>query len=155
MTIHTPVLRTPVSPDPSIDDLAATVVRLGRELATAAHGCCAGGGALDHAFVARSLEPLARRRPFDERDVAGLGTARALISNDLRRETAGTERQVVDHEYDEDGVRYDVWAEVAAFTERGEQLRAVLQRLDEFVRARDAVLDYAAGQHGLRRVLSG
>ena len=155
MTIHTPVLRTPVSPDPSIDDLAAKVVRLGRELAAAARDCCAGGGVRDHAFVERSLEPLARRRPFDERDGAGLGTARALISNDLRRETAGTERRIVDHEYDEDGVRYDVWAEVPAFTDRGEQLQTVLRKLDEFVRARDAVLDYAAGQHGLRRVLSG
>ena len=155
MTMHTPVLQTPVSPDPSIDDLAARVVRLGRELAAAARDCCAGGSAQDHAFVARSFERLADRRPFEERDVAGLGTARALISNDLRRETAGTERQVVDHDYDEDGVRYDVWAEVAAFTERGEQLRAVLRRLDEFARARDAVLDYAAGQRGLRRVLSG
>ena len=154
MTMHTPVLRAPVSPDPCIDDLATKVVRLGRELAAAARDCCAGGSARDHAFVARSLERLAERRPFDERD-AGLGTARALISNDLRRETAGTERRVVDHEYDEDGVRYDVWAEVPALTERGEQLQAVLQRLNEFVRARDAVLDYAAGQHGLRRVLSG
>ena len=155
MTMHIPVLRTPVAPDPSIDDLAARVVRLGRELATAARDCCAGGGAQDHAFVARSLEPLARRRPFEERDGAGLGTARALIAKDLERETAGTERRVVDHDYDEDGIRYDVWTEVAAFTDRGEQLQTVLQRLDEFVRARDAVLDYAAGQHGLRRVLSG
>ena len=85
----------------------------------------------------------------------GLGTARALIAKDLERETAGTERRVVDHDYDDDGVRYDVWAEVAAFTERGEKVRDVLRTLDEFVRARDAVLDYAAGQHGLRRVLSG
>ena len=155
MTMHAAITRAPVAPDPSIDDLAARVVRLGRELAAAARDCCAGGGVQDHAFVARSLEPLARRRPFDERDGAGLGTARALIAKDLEREAAGTERRVVDHDYDEDGIRYDVWAEVPAFTERGEQLQTVLRRLDEFVRARDAVLDYAAGQHGLRRVLSG
>ena len=155
MTIQTRTIHAALAETPDIEALAARAVALGRELAAAAHACYAGGGSTDAGFVERCLRRLGERVAFDGRDFAGIAEARALIAKDLEGEVVGTERRVVGHDYDLDGDRHDVLAEVPCHTERGERLREVLALMDEFVRTRDAVLDRAAAHRALFRLMSG
>ena len=150
MTIHTPTIRTSLTSAPALDELAARAVRVGREAATAAHECAAGSTVGQWRRVEACLGGLAERRPFEAIDDDALVAALGIIARDLENEAAGTERRVVDHDHDDDGNAYAVWAEVPAHTERGEALLRVQRLVREFVALRDEVLDRVAAEQALR-----
>ena len=153
MTIHTPTVRTSLAPAaPALDELAARAVRVGREAATAAHECAAGSTVGQWRRVETCLGGLGERRPFEAIDEDALLAVQGIIARDLESEVAGTERRVVDHDHDEDGNVYAVWAEVPAHTERGEALLHVQRLLREFVTLRDEVLDRVAAEQAVRRL---
>ena len=150
MTIHTPTVRTFMAPAPALDELGARAVRVGREAAAAAHDCAAGSTTGQWRRVEAALGGLAERRPFEAIDEDALVAAQGIIARDLEAEVAGTERRVVDHDHDEDGNAYAVWAEVPAHTERGEALLRVQRLLREFLALRDEVLDRVAAERALQ-----
>ena len=150
MTIQTPIARTSFVPDPALAELAARAVRVGREAATAAHDCAAGSTVGRWRQVEATLGGLAERRPFAEMDEDALVAAQGIIARDLEAEVVGTERRVVDRDYDEDGIAYDILGEVPAHTERGEALLRVQRLLREFAALRDEVLDRVAAERALQ-----
>ena len=154
MTIHTPIAWTSMAPAPAtaLDELAARAVRVGREAAAAAHECAAGSTVGQWRQVEASLGGLAERRPFTEIDEDALAAAQGIVARDLEAEGAGTERRVVDHDHDEDGNVYAVWAEVPVHTERGETLLRVQRLVREFVALRDEVLDRIAAERAVQRL---
>ena len=78
---------------------------------------------------------------------------RRILARNIDVERDGTERRVVDYDVDYEGNRFDVLAEVPAHTDRGRALIEVRQRLDEFLAARDRVLDRAAAERALRGLM--
>ena len=152
VTIHTPTIRTSFAPASGLDELAARTVRIGREAAAAAHDCAAGSTTGQWRRVEASLSGLAERRPFEAIDEDALVAAQGIVARDLEAEVAGTERRVIDHDHDEDGNAYAVWAEVPAHTERGEALLRVQHLLREFLALRDEVLDRVAAEQAVWRL---
>ena len=152
VTIHTPTIRTSLASAPALDELAARAVRVGREAATAAHECAAGSTTGQWRRVEACLGGLGERRPFAEMEEDALDAIQGIVSRDLENEGAGTERRVVDHDHDEDGNVYAVWAEVPAHTERGHKLLEVQRLLREFAALRDEVLDRLAAEQAVRRL---
>ena len=148
MTMHS-IKRAPSTPAPSVEELAAEVVRLGREAAAAAREVGVGRTPQDWRRAEAILEGLAERMPFalgdDDLDEAG-----RILARNIEDERDGTERRVVDYDVDPDGRRLDVLAEVPAHTERGHALLEVQVRLRAFVAARDRVLDRVAAEAALR-----
>ena len=156
MTIHTiPTTRASAAPAPSLEVLAARLVRAGREAAAAAHDCAAGSAVGQWRQVRDWLAPLAERRPLDDLDDDALVAALGVVGRDLEAEGAGTERRVVDHNWDDDGTRYDIWAEVPAHTERGERLLEVQRLLREVQALHAEVLDWVAAARALRDLAGG
>ena len=97
MTIHTvPTTRASAAPAPSLEVLAARLVRAGREAAAAAHDCAAGSAVGQWRQVRDWLAPLAERQPLDDLDDDALVAALGVVGRDLDAEGAGTERRVVD-----------------------------------------------------------
>ena len=152
MTIHTPTIRTSFAPAPALEELAARSVRIGREAAAAAHDCAAGSTVGQWRHVEACLSGLAERRPFEAIDEDALVAAQGIVARDLENEVVGTERRVVDRDYDEDGNAHDILGEVPAHTERGEALLRVQRLLREFVALRDEVLDRLAAEQAVWRL---
>ena len=73
----------------SLEEQAATAVRLGRELSQMAAAVYAGGNTHDHTFVKRTLQRLGEREPFDSRDDASLRALPGIVEADLKSEIAG------------------------------------------------------------------
>ena len=149
MTMHTPIARTPAAPAPSVADLTTRMVWVGREAAALAHDCGAGTSVAEWHRIGDQLAPLAERRPFEVEDDA-LVAVQGALARDLEREAAGTERRVVDRDYDEDGREYPILGEVPAYTDRGGRLLEVQAKLREFAALRDRVLDRLAAETALQ-----
>ena len=152
MTMHTPIARPSAAPAPSVADLIARMVQVGREAAALAHDCGAGTSVAEWRHVEACLSGLAERRPFEAIDEDALVAAQGIVARDLEAEVAGTERRVVDRDHDEDGNVYAVWAEVPAHTDRGHKLLEVQRLLREFAALRDEVLDRVAAEQAVRRL---
>lgn len=86
-------MKTSATPEPSLDELAASTVRLGRELAEMAHRVYLGGNARDFGFVSRTLRRLGERNPFDPKDEHSLQALRGILEADLASGVTGTERR--------------------------------------------------------------
>lgn len=138
--------------EPSLDELAATAVRRGRELAKKAHDVYLGGNARDFAIVDRALSHLARREPFDPRVANSLDALTGILEGDMASEVVGTERQFVETGCDVDGVYGEVH-ERSIYSERGMALLELKQTLEDFVEARDATLDRVAAENILSRLM--
>lgn len=137
----------------SIEELAETAVRLGRELQQAAHDAYLGGSSREAGFVDRTLRRLAERDPFDARDEAGLHNLRGIIETDLQSEVTGTERRFFETHYDEQGQHGEV-RDCPVYSARGEELLRVREMYAAFVVAREATLDRIAAERAVLRLLS-
>ena len=147
MTMHS-IKRAPSAPAPSVEELAAEVVRLGREAAREAHDWGVGTSVREWRAIGQRLGALGERCPFDADEEALTATLGAL-GRAIEAEEAGTERRVTGYDVDEDGRRCDVLGEVPVHTERGERLIAIRAKLEAFVRLRDQVLDRLAAERAL------
>ena len=151
MTHYTPIARTPVALAPSLAELMAGAVQVGREAAAIAHDCGAGTSLAEWRRIAERLAPLAERRPLEIED-DDLTAVQGALARDLAREAAGTDRRVVDRDYDDDGREYSVFAEVEVHTDRGERLLELQAKLRELAALRDCVLDCLAAERALREL---
>jgi hypothetical protein len=140
-------------PEPSLEELAAKAVRLGRELEEMAHGIYLGRNSKDFGSMSRTLRHLRERTPFAAHDEQSLDTFRGILDADLRSEVVGMERRFFETRYDEFGQHGEV-RECPLYTERGKKLLAVLKTFEAFIVARNAALDRAAGERALRQLLS-
>lgn len=145
-------MKTVDTREQSLDKLAATAVRRGRELAKKAHDVYLGGNARDFAIVDRALSHLARREPFDPRVANALDAVTGILEGDLATEVVGVHRQFVETGCDEDGVQGEVH-ERPVYSERGMALLDLQRRLEDFVDARDATLDRIAAENILCRLM--
>lgn len=136
-----------------LDELAATTVRLGRDLEQMARAVLLGGNSRDYGIVCRALGPLADRRAFDPRCADALAAVADIIEDDLRSEIDGSERNFVETYCDEDGVFGEV-VERPVYTARGEALLDLKRTFEAFLSARDATLDRIAADRALRRLMS-
>ena len=134
MTLHTPIARPSAAPAPSVADLIARMVQVGREAAALAHDCGAGTSVAEWRHVEACLSGLAERRPFEAIDEDALVAALGIVARD----------------HDEDGNVYAVWAEVPAYTDRGGRLLEVQAKLREFAALRDRALDRLAAETALQ-----
>ncbi|MEE4211031.1 MAG: hypothetical protein V2I43_17410 [Parvularcula sp.] len=141
------------SHEPSLDELAATTVRLGRELEAMAHAVYLGGNSKDFGFVSRTLRRLAERNPFDPRDEQSMGALRGILDADLASEITGVERQFFEIRYDELGQHGEI-RECPVYSDRGREILAILETFNAFVLARDATLDRVAAERALRELLA-
>lgn len=140
-------------PEPSLEELAAKAVRLGRELEEMAHAIYLGGSSKDFGSVSRTLRRLAERDPFAAHDEQSLDAFRGILDADLTSEVVGMERRFCETRYDEFGQDGEV-RECPLYTERGKKLLAVLKTFEAFIVARNATLDRVAAERALRRLLS-
>jgi hypothetical protein len=140
-------------PPQGLDDLAATAVRLGRELGEMAAAASLGGSSHENGFVSRTLRRVAARDPFDLRDEASLDALRGIIAADLASEERGTEWQLVETRCDADGLHCEP-RECRLYSARGEDLLRVQTTFEQFLAARNATLDRAAAERALLRLLS-
>ena len=148
MTFHS-IRRAPIAPAPTLEDLAAHAVRLGREVAAVAREVGVGVTPQDWLRVERLLEALGERAPFEapEEDLA---EAQRILGRHILDEETGTERRVIDRDYDDDGREYPILGDVTAYSDRGHALIEVQERFCEFVAARDRVLDSLAAERSLQ-----
>lgn len=137
---------------PSLDDLAETAIRLGRELEALAHDAYIGGNRHDFTFVVRTLRRLAEREPFDSRDDASLLTLRDILETELRAEIIGSERRFIETRYDNDGQHGEV-RDCPIYSDRGKELLRIGEVLLRFIAARDATLDRVAAERAVNRLL--
>jgi len=137
----------------TIDDLAASAVRLGRQLHRDALSICLGGNSRDFGFVERTLRRLAERDPFDARDDASLEALRGILEADLRSEIEGVERRFIETYYDASGQHGQV-RDCPVYSERGEALLAVQATFERFLSARSDTLDRVAAERALQRLLA-
>ncbi len=137
----------------SLDDMATTTIRLGREFQQAAHSVCLGGNSQDFGFVDRTLRRLAERDPFDNRDDASLEAVRAILEIDLRSEVEGSERRFIETHYDAMGQHGEV-RDCPVYSPRGKALLAVQRTFDRFLEARAQTLDRVAAERALLRLLA-
>ena len=150
MTHYATIARTPAAPAPSLADLMARAVRVGREVAALAHDCGAGTSIAELRRINERLAPLAERRPLEIEDDA-LAAVQGALARDLAREAAGTERRVVDRDHD-DGREYPIFAEVEVYTERGGRLLDLQAKLREVAALRDRIHDRLAAERALREL---
>ncbi|MCA1777665.1 MAG: hypothetical protein LC676_19260 [Loktanella sp.] len=108
--------------------MAATAIRLGRELQRAAQSVSLGANSRDISFVKRSLGRLAERDPFDPRDDASFDVLQNVIETDLRAEVRGTERRFFETYYDADG-QHGEMRDFPIYTERGVAIRLWCRRM--------------------------
>lgn len=139
--------------EPSLDELAATAVRLGRELEAMAHAVYLGGNARDFGFVSRTLRRLAERNSFDPRDEQSLGALRGILDADLASEVTGMERRFFETRHDEFGQDGEI-QECPVYSERGEAILAIQKTYQAFLTARAATLDRVAAERALRQLLA-
>ena len=136
----------------SLEQLAATAVRLGRELQEMAHSVYLGGNTRDAGFVSRTLRRLADRDAFDPRDDASFEALRGILEKDLRSELVKTQRQFVETHYDAEGQHGEV-VERPVYSERGQEILRIQEKLIRFIDARAAALDLIAAERAVRRML--
>lgn len=136
----------------SLDELAATAVRLGRELEREAQAVTLGGDSREYGFVTRTLRRLSDRDPFDPRDDFALAALEGIIEADLRSEVKGSEHRFFETHYDEFGQHGEV-RDCPIYGERGEQLLAVQRTFKRFIKARAEALDRIAGERAVIRLL--
>lgn len=139
--------------EPSLDELAAKAVRLGRELEAMAHANYLGGNAHDFGFVSRTLRRLAERNPFDPRDEQSLGALRGILDADLASEVTGVERRLFETRHDEFGQDGEI-RECPVYSERGQAILAIMKVYQAFVLARDTTLDRVAAERALMQLLA-
>ena len=135
-----------------LEQLAATAVRLGRELQQMAHAVYLGGNTLDAGFVSRTLRRLADRDAFDPRDDASFEALRGILEKDLRSELVKTERHFVETHYDAEGQHGEV-VERPVYSERGQEILRIQETLIRFTKARAATLDQIAAERAISRLL--
>jgi hypothetical protein len=143
---------TPIQ-EPSLDELAAKAVRLGRELEGMAHAVYLGGNTRDFGFVSRTLRRLAERDPFDQRDEQSLGALRGILNADLASEAVGMERRFFETRHDEFGQDGEI-RECPVYSARGQEILAILKTFQAFLAARDATLDRVAAERALRQLFA-
>ncbi|MFU8865429.1 MAG: hypothetical protein ACNA7O_16070 [Rhodobacterales bacterium] len=136
-----------------LDELAATAVRLGRELGQMAEATRLGCSSLECGFVTRTLRRLAARDPFDPRDDASLDALRSIIAADLASEESGTQWQFIETHCDSDGPQGEL-RECRSYSPRGEDLLRVQSTFACFIAARNATLDCAAAERALLRLMT-
>ena len=151
MTHHATIARTPAVPAPSLADLMARAVQVGREAAALAHDCGAGTSIAEWRRINERLAQLAERRPLEIEDNA-LAAVQGALGRDLAREAAGTERRVVDRDHDADGQEYPIFAEDEVYTERGGRLLELQAKLREVAALRDRIHDRLAAERALREL---
>ncbi|SDY37278.1 hypothetical protein [Citreimonas salinaria] len=137
----------------SIEELAAEVVRLGRELERAAHAVCLGGNSRDVGYASRTLRRLAERDPFDAGNKASIEAIAGIIQADLRSEVRGVERRFFETYYDDLGQHGEV-RECPIYSDRGEKLLALQNIFARFMESRAATLDRVAAERAVMRLLS-
>ena len=137
----------------SLDELAATAVRLGRKLEREAHAVSLGGNSRECGFVSRALRRLSEREPFDPGDDASLAALEGIIEADLRSEVRGHEQRFFETHYDSFG-QHGEMRDYPIYGERGEQLLAVQRTFTRFIEARNEALDRIAGERAVIRLLS-
>ncbi|MBM9595935.1 hypothetical protein [Roseitranquillus sediminis] len=145
-------MKTTLPDPPSLDDLASTAVRLGRELERTAHAVCAGGNTGDFGIVARTLRRIGEREAFEVRDDASLQALRGILEADLRSEIVGQERRFIETHYDADGQHGEI-RDCPIYSERGQELLLVRDTLSRFMAARDATLERIAAERAVLRLL--
>ncbi|WP_099824236.1 hypothetical protein [Oceaniglobus indicus] len=138
----------------NIDDLAATAIRLGREVAEQARVLHLGRTARDVAFVARCLASLRDREPFCASVEGGLDAVRDILERDIEAEKTGTDHRFVETRFDEAGQHGEV-REVPVYTRRGAELLDLQNLFDRFVETRRSVLDHIAAHKVLMRNMTG
>jgi hypothetical protein len=146
-------MNTRQTPSQGLDELAAMVVRLGRELAQMAEAASLSGSSHEWWPVSRTLRRLAARDPFDARDDASHDALRGIIAADLGSEVQGTEWEVVVSNCDGDGQQGEL-RECRCYSARGENLSRLQSTFERFLAARNAKLDRAAADRALLRLMS-
>lgn len=140
-------------PNPSLNDLAVTTVRLGRELAGLVLAISPGREIHDREMMREILRPFVERNPFDMRDDSAFEALRTILEAELDSELIRMERQYFETHFDAEGQHGEV-RECPVYTERGHDLLAALNAIASFMAARDAMLDHAAAARGLRVMLA-
>lgn len=141
------------TPEPSMDDLAATAIRLGRELAGMVEELFLGATGPRTVFMSKVLRHLAERNAFDPRDEQSLEALGGMLADALKSEAIGTERRFFESRHDEFGQHGEI-RECPVYSERGEELLAILKTFKEFVLAREATLDRVVAERALRQLLA-
>lgn len=146
-------MKTSIMRNDTIENIATTAVRLGRELHQEAHSISLGGSSREFRFVNGTLRRLAERDPFDPRDEASLEAIRGILETDLKSEIEGTERRFFESHYDVDGQHGEA-RDCPIYSKRGEALLAVKRTFDSFLHARAETLDRIAAERALLRLLT-
>lgn len=136
-----------------LDELAASAVRLGRELERQAHAVTLGGNSREYGFVTRTLRRLSDRDPFDPRDDVALEALESIIEADLRSEVRGSEHRFFETHSDEFGQHGEV-RDCPIYGDRGEQLLVVQRMFKRFMKARTETLDRIAAERAVTRLLA-
>ena len=137
----------------SLNETAATAVRLGRELERVARAVSLGGNSRDCGFVGRTLRRLADRDPFDSRDDTSMLALEGIIDADIRSEVLGSERRFIETHHDQLGQHGEV-RDCPIYSERGEALLAVQRTFLAFMKARNETLDQIASERAILRLLA-
>ncbi len=141
------------SNDFRIQTRAILAVRHGRELGEQVAAMRdAPTGDLPRTSLSAALRRLAAGEVTDGRDLVVLEALQTGLAERMSLETVGRKMELRLVGYDEDG---ELWApvEVPAYSDRGEEARAVYNRLERFLELRQQLIDQANAERLARQLL--
>ena len=132
---------------------ALLAVRHGRELGEQVAAMRdAPTGDLPRTSLSATLRRLAAGEVTDERDMVVFEALQNGLAARMSLEIVGSRTELRRVGYDEDG---ELWApvEVTAYSDRGDEARAVRDRLERFLELRQQLLDQATAERLARQLL--
>lgn len=136
-----------------MDDLAAEVVGLGRQVAERVKALHLGDTAKDVAFVSRCFARLKDRQPFDEGDEGGIYAVMDILERSIASEFLGSEERYEETGYDDFGPRGET-RHTPVYSDRGNELIELQYLFQDFLNSRDSVLDHVAAHRCLLDIMS-
>lgn len=127
-------------PSATLEEMAAEATRQGREAAIMARDLRPGRDSREVDFIERCLSPLREGAVFECRHEGGFDAALQRIRVLRDREETCRHRQFVGV-LDPEGDDHGIVQEVVVYSERGRALALLVERLEAFLDARQAVLD--------------
>jgi hypothetical protein len=141
-------------PAPSLEEMATEATRLGREIAEGIQRHCVGANVHEHATARRCVQRLREGEALDVRDEDGLELLAGILARELAREVLGKERAFRGMHHPEGEDIGDV-VTLILYTPRGLRVAAVEDKLARLRWLRRGLLDRAAAERSLRRLMSG
>lgn len=135
-----------------IEGHVVRLVQMGRSIASKIRSSDLAANSRQGALLDRCLGRLSDGQPLDARDAGGFQTVLGILRRELDAETCGTAREFLGVHDPEAG---DVGAVIdrRLLTERGEELASLLHAFEQFMEARQALLDRLRVENVLARAI--